>query len=159
VKAARIIAIDPGASGGIAEFSSCGQHVTAFKMPELSDLRDYLEAVATASSMEGVPLLAVLEQVGGYIGGNATPGSAMFNFGRGVGHIEGLLAAYHVRTELVRPQVWQKGLPGIAGEKDKATRKRALKENAARLFPNLKVTLSTADALLIGDYARRVLLT
>jgi hypothetical protein len=79
----------------------------------------------------------------------------MFNFGNGYGFIRGLLAANLIETHLVRPQTWQAGIPGLHGVKEKPARKRLLKEHAARLFPTAKITLSTADALCIADYARR----
>jgi hypothetical protein len=78
----------------------------------------------------------------------------MFRFGEGYGFVRAIPFAYRVRVELVRPQTWQAGIPGLAGKKG-VERKRALKEHAARIFPDTKVTLSTCDALLIGDWARR----
>ena len=54
----------------------------------------------------------------------------------------------------VRPQEWQKAMAvpkGLAYDQ----RKRACKELAQTLFPNAQVTLKTADALLIAEYARR----
>jgi hypothetical protein len=150
----RILAIDPGASGGIAELHTDSSAV-AHAMMDDSDLRDYMESFAQGGLLDGVRTVCYMELVGGYIAGNAVPGSAMFNFGDGYGYIRGLLAAHRIETRLVRPQTWQAGIPGVRGEKDKGTRKRALKEHAARLFPSLKVTLKTADALLIADYGRR----
>ena len=81
----------------------------------------------------------------------------MFNFGRNFGYHLGLLAACGFSVELVRPSVWQKGYPKTAKIADKAKAKRdhkaELKEIAARKFPQLKVTLANADALLILDWA------
>lgn len=149
----RIIAIDPGASGGVVLVYP-NDVVTAIAMPDDADLRDLIEHFKLGAETEGEGIVAYLEQVGGFIAGNKLPGSAMFNFGDGYGHIRGLLAAYRVETRLIRPQVWQKGIPGLQGVKDKPVRKRALKEHAARLFPHIKVTLSTADALCIAAFAR-----
>jgi hypothetical protein len=151
----RILAIDPGASGGVVELYPDGRAI-AIAMPEDADLRDQIDYFARSAIYEGDQAVAYLELVGGFIAGNRLPGSAMFNFGSGWGFIRGLLAAYRIETHLVRPQTWQAGIPGIARVKDKPVRKRALKAHAARLFPTLKVTLLTADALCIADYARRV---
>lgn len=148
-----ILAVDPGASGGIVEVWPNGT-VEAVAMPDDSDLRDLVEELTLNAKANGLSVVAYLEQVGGFIAGNAAPGSAMFNFGDGYGFIRGLLAAHRIPTHLVRPQTWQKGIPGVQGVKEKAVRKRALKEHAARLYPALKVTLSTADALCIAAYAR-----
>lgn len=151
----RILAIDPGASGGLVEIIP-GQLIdaVAYAMPDDHDLVAFLRNSKEASEMEGHRLVAYIEQVGGFIAGNPAPGSAMFNFGRGYGFILGILAALQVETHLVRPQAWQAGISGLKGQ-EKALRKRALKEHAARLFPKLTVTLKTADALCIADYARR----
>ena len=48
----------------------------------------------------------------------------------------------------------QKGIPGLQGVKG-ADRKRAMKEHASRLYPNSKITLKTADALLIADFGSK----
>ena len=153
---ARILAIDPGATGGVAQLYPDGR-VTAFAMMEDSDLRDELEAFIAAARMDGVRVVVFMELVGGYIGGNKLPGSAMFNFGDGYGYIRGLIDCARIERRMIRPQEWQVGIPGVRGQKEKSIRKRALKAHAARLFPSLKVTLKTADALCIADYARRVL--
>lgn len=142
-----IIGVDPGASGGFAEIWPDGK-VDTFPMFAEDDMRDYFKAITQFN----LPV-CYLELVSGFIG-KAQPGSHMFKFGNGYGYIRGLLAANHIKTVLVRPQEWQKGVPGAAGLKG-PDRKRALKEEAARLFPQIKVTLSTADALLIADYGRK----
>lgn len=147
-----IIAIDPGASGGIA---ISGKTIGAQGMPDDMELRDIIaELGERAKHLHEV--VCYLEQVGGYIAGNPAPGSAMFNFGDGYGYIRGCLAMAHIKTVLVRPQKWQAGIPGIGPKMKSAVRKRALKEHAARLYPNEKVTLKTADALCLLDYAIRV---
>lgn len=147
-----IIAIDPGASGGIAKMEMNTGVVTAMAMPEDADLRDMFENI---KAEYGNDLVCYLEQVGGYIG-VPQPGSYMFNFGDGFGYIRGIVDAMRIRRIMVRPQVWQKGIPGVVPKMKGAERKRALKEYAARLYPNEKVTLKTADALALLEYARRV---
>lgn len=151
----RIMCIDPGASGGIAIIYPDGV-TTAIAMPDDGDLRDEIESFAANARTEGETPVAYLEIVGGFIAGNKLPGSAMFNFGSGYGYTRGLLAMSRVELHMVRPQDWQKGIPGIHGVKEKSVRKRAMKEHASRLFPHLKVTLKTSDALCIADYARRI---
>lgn len=150
----RILAIDPGASGGIVEMYPGGRVVSA-AMPDDAELCDQIEAFAVSAKCDGVPAVCYMELVGGFIAGNRLPGSAMFNFGSGYGYLRGLLAANRIELRLIRPQEWQAGIPGVRGQKEKAVRKRALKEHAARLFPDAKPTLKTADALCIADFARR----
>lgn len=142
-----IIGIDPGKSGAFCEMWPDGK-VDTFPMFSDSDMRDYFKAIIQFNTPT-----VYLEQVGGFIG-KAQPGHHMFVFGDGYGCIRGMLLAYHIKFELTRPQTWQRGIPGAQGLKG-PDRKRALKEHAARLFPNIKVTLGNADALLIADYGRR----
>lgn len=81
----------------------------------------------------------------------------MFKFGFNAGFIRGILMSLGWRIELVRPAKWQAGF-GLGGSKScttKAEWKRKLKEEAERRFPNQKVTLATADALLILDWGLR----
>jgi hypothetical protein len=148
------IAIDPGESGGIAWWDNDGIVFTA-PMPDtpggvLSTLRNILASMPA-------PATVALEKVGGYTGGTGQPGSAMFKFGQGYGFLQGALMAMGARIELVTPQVWQKAL-GL-GTRDKAQPaavwKRKLRSEAERLFPGANVTLKTADALLILEYAAR----
>jgi len=149
-----LLAIDPGASGAIA-VKWPGKPILAYPMPDDADLVEMMGAYQAACLLDGTDLVAYLELVGGYIG-KPSPGSAMFNFGNGYGFIRGVLAANRIKTVLVRPQTWQKGVSGVQSTKG-PERKRALKEAAARLYPNIKVTLTNADALLIADYASKQL--
>lgn len=143
----RIIGIDPGANGGIAVLFEDGR-TWAMGMPGDSELIGVLRDLSHADTP--VQPVAFLELVGGYIG-KGQPGSAMFRFGESFGFVRGVLQTLRIPTELVRPQVWQRGLPGVKGSEG-VKRKRLLKEHAARLFPDLKVTLATADALLIARW-------
>ena len=139
-------AVDPGKSGGIA-VRYPGDNVLAFKMPPTEgDLRDLFVRLYNPDN----PTVAYVEKVGGYIGGPGAPGSAMFNFGRNHGFTLGLLSALYIRTELITPQQWQKRLSLGTSKGMKPTEwKNKLKAEAQRRFPELTVTLYTADALLI----------
>lgn len=146
------IAIDPGLSGGIA-YQRDNQPAQAVAMPATEgDLVVFLRDL-TADAKVAV---AFVEEVGGYVG-VAQPGSSAFKFGRNFGFILGVLQTLGVRLELVRPQRWQKslGLGSASGCASKTEWKNKLKGAAQRLYPSLKPTLATADALLILDYARR----
>jgi hypothetical protein len=92
-----------------------------------------------------------MEHVGGYIAGAKLPGSSMFKMGHNAGYWEGALSALGVKVIRIRPQEWQKGITGITGKKG-PDRKRALRDEAIRRFPQLKPTLQTCDALLIAEH-------
>lgn len=156
------IGIDPGASGGLASIALDG--VEAIPMPSTErDVWDWLNWFDPKMKP-----FAVIELVTGHVGGgpicpvckqprNRSPGSSMFKFGRGVGVLTGMMIAAGIPFEEVHPATWQKGL-GIKSKKKSETRvqwKNRLKSAAQRLYPSVKVTLATADALLLMTYCQR----
>ena len=150
-----VIGIDPGASGGISilnPHSSPGNPVVeSLKMPETeSDVWDVFRKSTSAV------MFAVIEQLTGFVG-EAVPSHTMFKLGRNYGMLRGMMVAGQIPYELVTPQKWQKalGIPSRNKKESKGQWKNRLKEKAQQLFPKLKVTLATADSLLIMEYARR----
>lgn len=153
-----IIAIDPGKNGGIASLEK--EDVTSYPMPETDgDVLDLISNIKIRSINEWSDVVCYVEHVGGYAGGAGSTGSAMFNFGMGFGFLKGVLMTLKIKIILVRPQVWQKVFHlGTASTcASKTEWKNKLKAEAQRLFPEQKVTLKTADALLLLEYARREL--
>lgn len=178
-----ILAIDPGAHGGIAvDYSTAPYPLEAVKMPSTpKDTCDFITCARDIAEMNNLKIRCVMEEVGGFAG-VGQPGSAMFNFGRGFGNLEGFLISLGIEFVLVRPQKWQKALgivfpPVVKGQYDgltdserslekkriaglnakrKRDNKNQLKELAQRLYPKLRVTLETADALLILSYAKNL---
>lgn len=146
------IAIDPGAHGAYAILYP-GGYATVYPYTSESDLCEALRDLATEAEANSHTVTAYIEQVGGYVG-QAQPGSAMFKFGRNFGFILGLCQALGFCIHLITPQKWQKAYPTPTTKtKNAAQHKRELKDHAARLYPRNKVTLATADALLILHYA------
>lgn len=76
--------------------------------------------------------------------------ASSFTFGRSYGFLRGCLIASGIPFEEVTPQTWQKAL-GCLSRGDK----NVTKAKAQQLFPSLKITHATADALLIAEYGRR----
>ena len=137
-----IIAIDPGASGGIAWIDGTGT-VSAERMPEgMAAQCDRLRSIA---AVLGSGAVAVIERVGGYMPGNAGPGAV--KFARHCGHLEAALYCLGVPVEQVSPATWMRICgPLPTGLDHKRERKNAIKDAVARRFPHLTITLSTADA-------------
>jgi len=133
------ISIDPGASGSIAWQDTDGRVYADPMPPNMTEIYDYLKNLIVH-----VDPRAIVEAVGAYMTGNSGPAAA--KFARHCGHIDAILYALKIPSETVSPQKWQKpmNLP-----KDKQERKNAIKEAMQRRFPDLKVTLKTADALAI----------
>lgn len=148
-----IIGIDPGANGATVVFDE-QDRVQVYPWTDKADFCEELANIVRICESENLPIHAAVEQVGGFVKGNPATGSSMFNFGNNAGFIEGVLMAYEIPFEFVRPQRWQKEMHCSSGEKG-AEHKRKLKEQAQRLFPKIKATLKNADALLIAEWLRR----
>lgn len=150
-----LIAVDPGKSGGLAVFID-GKLAETRAFTGEADVLDLVSNIAIRARREGEDPAAVLEQVGGFIAGGEKrqPGSAMFNFGANYGFYRGVFAALRIPLVLVRPQVWQKGIAGVATLRG-SDKKRGLREAAIRMYPHSAATLKTADAILIGDWFLR----
>jgi hypothetical protein len=83
-------------------------------------------------------------------------GSSMATMFRNYGRIEGILAAYGARIEYLPPKKWQTVL-GLGDKKTHGPRWKAhLKGRAQALYPQLTVTLKTADALLILEAGKKM---
>jgi len=142
----RILAIDPGASGGLAYLGANG--IILDSMPATD--QDVSILVMDRLAISDV---VYIEKVGGYVGGKGAPGSSMFNFGRNVGFLHGLIAASKTRCIEVPPQRWQKTL-GAGTKATHGTRWKAhLKGIAQQRQPGLVITLKTADAVLLLEHA------
>jgi Holliday junction resolvasome RuvABC endonuclease subunit len=143
----KTIGIDPGKNGAIAWITDGKPCVE--KMPDtLQDLWELIGGICGLTSNHGyTPCKAYIEQVSSSPQMGVT---SAFTFGNGFGHLEMALTAAGIPFERIRPQVWQKTLGCMTGG-DKNVSKRRAQE----LFPTMKVTHATADALLIAEYGRR----
>jgi hypothetical protein len=143
-----IIGVDPGGSGGIAWHD--GELARVVKMPAtLQDLWELVYNIKQDSFREGpwAKTTAYLEQV------HSSPQMGVksaFTFGNGFGHLEMALTAAWIPFVRVSPQKWQGALGCRTGGD-----KNVSKARAQELFPDLKPTHATADALLIMEYGRR----
>ncbi len=137
-----MIAIDPGTSGGMA--CHTGNIVEAVAFTTEGDAVRWLRAfepditVAWMEDVHSSPQMGV---------------RSAFTFGRNFGFWSGALTAMGIPVRLVKPQVWQRGIPGLSGLQG-TPRKAALKAEAQRRFPSMKITYATADAILMADWAR-----
>lgn len=149
-----IIGIDPGASGALAFFDPKTGRFDVIDMPIVEierggkAKREISPHLLASALNDWPPAVAWLEKVG------AMPGqgvSSMFQFGRGVGMVEGVLAGLNISVNYVTPQRWQKDV-GVRGGKDGA-RLRAVElfPKYANLFARKKDD-GRADAALIAWY-------
>lgn len=138
------IGIDPGKDGALAVLCEGGLgSVVPF----------YPDAYKSLLGAVNGPALAVLEHVGAMPGQGVT---SMFSFGENFGYLKGLLEAFEIPYELVRPQRWKKEF-GISGKNQSV-------EVCKRLFPGVSLRRTErckkdhdgmAEALLMAEFARR----
>lgn len=75
--------------------------------------------------------------------------ASTFKFGESYGFIKGLLFASGLEYKEILSRVWQKKMDCLTGGDKKISLRKA-----QELYPNLKVTHSFADALLIATYCK-----
>ena len=135
------IAIDPGKGGAMAVRYPDGKVVVTNFTTE-TEMRDELEQVLAYDDLAQIS--AILERV------HAMPGqgvTSMFSFGANYGYWRGVLQGLRIPFTEVHPRTWQKGL--MLGKVQGVERKRKLKQVASERYPDQKVTLKNADALLL----------
>ena len=145
----RYIGIDPGKSGGIMVINESGE-ATAYKCPEkVFDMAVLFRLIMSHTAPDNICLL--MERVW------ASPGNAVraaFNYGVNYGQWLGIAASHEVKMYTTLPNTWIKwvGCPKGLPVKE---RKHWLRDKAKELYPDIKkVTLATADAILITHYAK-----
>lgn len=146
MKPKGILAYDPGCSGGLAVLHP-DERVALHPWRtehEMLDVLRYFQPEAFEVVVEDVPV---------YVS-SVTSNASSFKLGYNFGWFVGVSRALGFATNLIKPKAWQAGLKGIKPKMGYTARKRMLKDNACRLYPEAKVTNATADAVLIMDYWR-----
>ena len=158
-----LIAIDPGLSGAIACMVDGKVH--AYKMPDTP--KDIFLLIL---SMKTDDAFCWIEQVGAYMPGNSGP--AAVKFARHCGHLDMALLSAGIPYDTVLPRKWEHWLIGAPNyppipddisdkeqerilAKRKQERKNKIKIKVQGLYPDLKVTLKTADALGILTWSSK----
>ena len=140
------IGIDPGISGGVAILYE--ETYKAIKCPptiaEMADILIDLKKVAP-----NITIYSMIEKVHSMPGNS---GRSMFTFGCNYGQWLGILATLKIPYIETIPNKWMKHFG--KQPKEKKARKNNLKHLAQQRYPKLKVTLGTADALLIATYLK-----
>lgn len=156
----QMIAIDPGQAGGMVHYKLVTKEVGGFAQEERAVIsmpktdREIFDWIADGHDPDYVEA-AYLEDLVKYTGRNM-PSSSMAVYASNWGFIKGVLTALRYRIVLVPPKKWQAAL-GLGSKTGLTTTvwKNKLKQRAEQLYPNIKVTLATADALLIAEAARQ----
>jgi len=139
--------IDPGIKGGVATvFGSLNK----IKLSNFDTPTEYIEHLLELEGIHKGFLQVYIEAAPAYCGKNI-PSSSAFKLGKSCGLLEGIVRARQIPLEFISPKKWQAPLAGLKGLTGNP-RKKALKDHACRLFPHLKPTLRTADALLMAHF-------
>lgn len=128
-RGSTIIGIDPGIQGAVAWVSPAGHLIEVADLPvqKIKGRSVLMPAVLAAMLAKRPPAHAYLEKVGTRPGEGAV---GAFSFGRGVGMIEGVLAALGVPMTPVTPNEWKR-------EQRLTADKGAARARAAQLWPGL----------------------
>ena len=148
IEADMYVGIDPGVNGAIACITSDDLFVTPCPKT-IADMNDTVEQLVMVHKHTGYRVYAVIEAV------HSMPKqgvSSTFKFGRNYGEWLGILAGNKIPYTQVTPQMWMKHYGSMP--KDKKDRKNHLKHLAQQRYPLQKITLKTADAILIAEYCR-----
>lgn len=163
----QLIAIDPGKTGAIA-YRLFGEDAQVIKMP--GTLTDVWAALKKSKGEE-LPcnVRGMIEDVHGSPDMGVT---SAFTFGYSSGSLRMGLVALEVPHKTMSPQKWQPAIIGAPNhpkipkempEKEKKrirakrrqVRKNRIKEVVQALYPHLRVTLATADALAMLHYLEK----
>lgn len=154
-----IIAIDPGALGGIAIWRD--ECVKVVKMPKdirlLSELLSYYKEI-------GNPIV-IVERVQARPDDVRPDGSGvnmgkMYRVQKMIANFEQIKATIRLSNipyMLVHPLTWQARLGIRRKGEEKSERKKRYREEAAALYPQICATMWNCDALLIMHFARIIL--
>lgn len=155
------LGIDPGKSGGISRHGMYDSGINAYSFTNKTPTDIYNQFL---KACRGEKCIAMIEKVAS----SPQMGRASaFSFGEGYGFLKGILVALEIPFEYVNPNTWQTFLKCRTGVKDRKGNvvrdkrgrpkhdKNITKQKAQELFPHLKITHATADALLIGEYLKR----
>ena len=145
----KYIGIDPGKSGGLMVIDEKG-NAEAHKCPEKAIDMSVLFHIAIGDTPpDKVKLL--MERVW------ARPANAVraaFTYGVNYGQWLGIAASHEIKMYTVLPNEWIKWI-GCPKALEVRKRKHWLRDKAKELYPDLKkITLATADAVLIAHYAK-----
>ena len=152
----NLIGIDPGFRGGIAILVFDGDPNIPIYVHDMPDTYPDIWNLLCDIKAMFWPVSCILEDVGNGIPGQSSKATA--TFARHNGHLEMALYALGIPTEKVTPAKWMKHYSNQVGTSkglSKTEWKNKLEGLAQRLYPSVKVTLNTADAILIAHYGKK----
>jgi hypothetical protein len=155
VNTSRFVGIDPGGTGGGLAVIHGTSPLTYDAVPMPTTPRDIVDWL---HQWAGPSTWCFIEDVHAFPGQGVT---SVFSFGQNYGELRGAVSALSkltgMRWQTIGPKEWQSVLKLRKKTKEETQTewKNYLKGVAQQSFPLTKVTLKTADALLIAEFCRR----
>lgn len=169
------LGIDPGKSGFLTLMNEDQTSIKSWEMPLIGKEYNIQELSRLLKGVKGVyctveDVYCVMEDVHAIFGASA---NSTWEFGYGIGILEGLLTAYNIPYSKVAPKKWQKEMfegvpmitkPSSTGKTQKTDNKSMATIAAQRIFPNIDLRATErskkphdgkVDSILICEYARR----
>ena len=144
MSASYTIGGDPGTKGGLAVLDGDGRFLIVEGFHPGMTLTEFRDVCRRAARRVSPGTIAWVERV------NSRPGEGhvgAFTFGHAYGWLEMGLAACDLEVRHVDSLIWQGRLECVSGGNKNVTKRRA-----QELFPDIKITHTIADALLIARY-------
>lgn len=149
----RTVGIDTGINGGFGVLDDGGRFIAAGALPIAGEGAAKMISPALMADLirRFAPDIVVIERVASRPGEGV---SSAFRFGKAAGILEGVVGALGVRSLLVTPSTWKRGL-SLGADKE-TSRARALE-----LWPEAAVALrrkadhNAAEALLLALWGRK----
>ncbi len=152
-----IIGIDTGANGGIAIMLGELKAPLAYAPKNAQEIAELLENAKDYGNTNNMRVVAFVEALTGYQQGRVRMSSRQaFVMGKFYGMVIGALVSFKIEFRTVSPQEWQKAHLDCK-DKDYKTHKNLLYKKAKLTYPKTKITLKTADAVLIAEYGKGVI--
>ena len=140
------IGIDPGIKGGIAFIYNDTYYVKATP-GTVAGMAD--ELITLKQMGPNLAMYCAIELVHSFPGQGV---ASTFKFGMNYGQWLGILATLKIPYIEVTPHKWMKHYGSLP--KERKDRKNRLKHLAQQRFPDIKITLATADAVLLCNYLK-----
>lgn len=155
----KFVGGDPGKHGGMAliwtdeNLAVIGYECWAFDLITEPELASRLKLIAADANADGPRPVVLVEKQGSRTAMRRNDVAILHH---SWGFIRGVLSGCVIPFEDVAPATWQRPMKLIMPKGTTySEKKKKHKAMAQRLFPEVTVTASTCDALLIAEYGRR----
>ena len=148
------IGIDPGKNGGVALLGKEKDYYRplVFRCPDTEKMHKVLIENIVEFCIDYKYIDIIIEKVWAF---PTDARSSAFKFGFNYGVWIGIINSIQIPKIEVVPRKWM-SYYNMPPKLDKNKRKKWLKDLAEKLYPNIKITYNTSDAILIANYLKEI---